>query len=78
MTARAVDPSPPDSPDGRPSTGGASIGDSRSSLQVGPTGDRTPSTYLDELMSNGVRSVSRQGNVGNAGSVGWDREGRRY
>jgi hypothetical protein len=73
MTARTVDPSPPESPDGRPSSGGASIGDSRSSIQQ----VRTPSTYLDDLMSNGVRSVSRQGNVGNAGSLSWDREVRR-
>jgi hypothetical protein len=51
MTARAIDPSPPESPDTRPSTGGASIGDSRSTVNLVPTSDRTPSTYLDDLMS---------------------------
>jgi hypothetical protein len=75
VTARAVDPSPPESPDGRPSTGGASIGDSRSSVHLGLTGDRTPSAYLDDLMNNGVPSASRNGY---AGSVGRDRDVRRH
>jgi hypothetical protein len=78
VTARAVDPSPPESPDVRPSTGGTSIGDSRSSLHLGPTGDRTPSTYLDDLMSNGVPSASRHGYTGSRASLGRDRDIRRY
>lgn len=78
ITARAVDPSPPESPDVRPSTGSASIGDSRSSVHLGLTGDRTPSTYLDDLMSSGVPSVARNGHTGNEGSVGRDRDVRRY
>ena len=54
VKTRSVDPSPPDSPDIRPSTGGVSIVDSRSSLQLVPhqTTDRTPSAYLEDMMSN--------------------------
>lgn len=78
ITARAVDPSPPESPDVRPSTGGASIGDSRSSLHLGPTGDRTPSTYLDDLMSNGVPTGPRHDFAGSRPSLGRDRDIRRY
>jgi hypothetical protein len=49
---RHVDPSPPDSPDVRPSTAGLSTRDSRSSLNLSTTtGNRAPSTYLDDLMS---------------------------
>jgi hypothetical protein len=47
--------SPPDSPDGgaRPSTAGFSSRESRSSLNLSATtGNRTPSTYLDDLVSN--------------------------
>ena len=49
---RYLDPSPPDSPDVRPSTAGLSVGDSRSSLNLSTTThNRAPSTYLDDLMS---------------------------
>jgi hypothetical protein len=78
VTARAIDPSPPESPDMRPSTGGASIGDSRSSLNLARTGDRTPSTYLDDLMSSGVPSAPRHGYAGSRGSLGRDHDIRRY
>ena len=78
VTARSVDTSPPESPEMRPSTGGASIGESGSSLNLAPTGGRTPSTYLDDLMNNGVPSVPRHGYAGSKGSVGRDRDFRRY
>ncbi|ERF77126.1 hypothetical protein EPUS_07667 [Endocarpon pusillum Z07020] len=49
---RHLDPSPPESPDVRPSTAGLSAGDSRSSLNLSTTtGNRAPSTYLDDLMN---------------------------
>lgn len=49
---RHLDPSPPGSPDVRPSTAGLSTRDSRSSLNLSTTtGNRAPSTYLDDLMS---------------------------
>ncbi len=49
---RYLDPSPPGSPDVRPSTAGLSVGDSRSSLNLSTTtGNRAPSTYLDDLMN---------------------------
>lgn len=49
---RHLDPSPPESPDVRPSTAGLSTRDSRSSLNLSTTtGNRAPSTYLDDLMS---------------------------
>ena len=78
ITARSVDPSPPESPDFRPSTGGASIGDSRSSLNLATKRDRTPSGYLDDLMSTGVPSVPRHGYAGSRGSLGRDHDIRRY
>lgn len=50
---RNPDPSPPGSPDVRPSTAGLSGGDSRSSLNLTiNTANRAPSTYLDDLMSS--------------------------
>lgn len=49
---RHLDPSPPDSPDVRPSTAGLSPRDSRSSLNLSTTtANRAPSTYLDHLMN---------------------------
>jgi hypothetical protein len=49
---RHLDPSPPDSPDVRPSTAGLSTAGSRSSLNLSTTtANRAPSTYLDDLMS---------------------------
>lgn len=49
---RHLDPSPPESPEARPSTAGLSNRDSRSSLNLSTTtGNRAPSTYLDDLMS---------------------------
>jgi hypothetical protein len=51
-STRALDPSPPESPDIRPSTAGVSTRDSRSSLNLSTTtNNRAPSTYLDDLMS---------------------------
>jgi hypothetical protein len=55
---RHMDPSPPDSPDVRPSTAGLSTRDSRSSLNLST---RAPSTYLDDLMS--VPPLPQHGNV---------------
>ena len=78
VTARAVDPTPPESPDFRPSTGGASIGDSRSSLNLAPSRSRTPSTYLEDMMSNGASSVPRHGYPESRGNLGRDRDIRRY
>ena len=49
---RHLDPSPPGSPDVRPSTAGLSTRDSRSSLNLSTTtANRAPSTYLDDLMN---------------------------
>jgi len=78
ITARAIDPSPPESPDTRPSTGGASIGDSRSTVNLVPASDRTPSTYLDDLMSSRVPIIPEHGYAENRGSFGRDRDIRRY
>ena len=66
---RAFEPSPPDSPEFRPSTAGASIMDSRSSLNAPAisTGGRTPSSYLDDLMSGTVPSDVRLSSVNNQG-----------
>jgi len=78
ITARTIDPSPPESPDTRPSTGGASIGDSRSTVNLVPASDRTPSTYLDDLMSNRVPIIPEHGYAEDRGSFGRDRDIRRY
>jgi hypothetical protein len=78
ITARAIDPSPPESPDTRPSTGGASIGDSRSTINLVLASDRTPSTYLDDLMSNRVPVIPENDYAEDRDSFGRDRDIRRY
>lgn len=78
ITARALNPSPPESPGTRPSTGGASIGDSRSTINLVPMNDRTPSSYLDDLMSNRFSSIPEHGYAENKGTFGRDRDIRRY
>lgn len=78
VTARVSDPSPPESPDFRPSTGGASIGDSKSSVHLSLSRNRTPSLYLEDLMNSGVPPGSRHGHTGSRGSSGRDRDVRRY
>ena len=63
-TTRHMDPSPPDSPDVRPSTAGLSTAGSRSSLNLSTTtGTRAPSTYLDDLMST-PPPLPQHGNIG--------------
>ena len=78
LTARAINPSPPESPGTRPSTGGASIGDSRSTVNLVPMNDRTPSSYLDDLMSSRFSSIPEHGDAENSGTYGRDRDIRRY
>ena len=74
---RYPDPSPPGSPDVRPSTAGLSAGDSRSSLNLTiNTANRAPSTYLDDLMS--TPPVPQHANVSGRrkrGSLGRGQEG---